>query len=201
MRVLSKIAYVDAPSSDYPAGRIRNADTQANPPVTGSPIVEEIYGDIIQFFQKLASLANITINDLPDNELNDYQLLQALFTLINRSGLSYSFAPSGEYPDGFTFTAPANTVYHAIDVENGENRTVNYILPPNVTNAYFLINIPSNPTMSTTLVIKSNSGKILVTETVAPQGNSIVNKIYSLHQIDIVNDTWLYRRSTNDAII
>lgn len=38
--------------------------------------------DLVQFFQKLASLGGITFNDLPDNEANGYQLHDALQTLV-----------------------------------------------------------------------------------------------------------------------
>lgn len=38
--------------------------------------------DPIQFFQKLADLGGITFNDLPDNETNGYQLIEALETVV-----------------------------------------------------------------------------------------------------------------------
>ncbi len=45
-------------------------------------INEFINQDPIQFFQKLADLAGIVFNDLPDNETNDYQLIEALETVV-----------------------------------------------------------------------------------------------------------------------
>jgi hypothetical protein len=43
---------------------------------------EGINQDLVQFFQKLADLASITFNDLPDNETNGYQLIEALETVV-----------------------------------------------------------------------------------------------------------------------
>lgn len=83
MRILSSIANVDAPSSDYPGGRIRNKNNTVAPPVVGSPIVEEIYGDVLQFFQRLLVLGGVTPNDLPDNETNNYQTVIALLNSVN----------------------------------------------------------------------------------------------------------------------
>ncbi len=78
MRILANITNVDAPSTNYPSGRIRNKNTSTDPITRGTPVVEEIYGDQIQFFQKLMSLAGLTANDLPDNVENGYQLIEAL---------------------------------------------------------------------------------------------------------------------------
>lgn len=51
--------------------------------VDGQTIVGEgINQDLVQFFQKLADLASIIPNDLPDNETNGYQLITALQTVI-----------------------------------------------------------------------------------------------------------------------
>jgi len=60
--------------SDYLFGRIKdNSGTN-----DGTPVNEFVYGDIHQFFAKLITLAGITPNNLPDNETNGYQTIQAL---------------------------------------------------------------------------------------------------------------------------
>lgn len=79
-RILANIANVDAPDSDYLKGRIRNKS--ASPAIVGSPVVEEIYGDMIQAWQKMYSVTGITENDLPDNETNGHQHLNALLKFI-----------------------------------------------------------------------------------------------------------------------
>lgn len=74
-RVLSTaVANIEPPSSDYPSGRVRNSATG----VAGTSVIEELYGDVIQFFEKMIRDAGITKNNLPDNEANGFQLLQAL---------------------------------------------------------------------------------------------------------------------------
>lgn len=45
-------------------------------------IGEGINQDLVQFFQKLAALASITPNNLPDNETNGYQLITALEAVV-----------------------------------------------------------------------------------------------------------------------
>jgi hypothetical protein len=82
-RNLSSQSNVDTPSSDYPSGRIRNKNNSANPPIVGTPIIEEIYGDIIEFFQKLLRLGSINPNGYPDNETNGHQLLTGLSLYVD----------------------------------------------------------------------------------------------------------------------
>lgn len=82
MRALSSVPNTDGASSDYPNGRIRNKDLAHVPPITGTPIVEELYGDIVQFFQKLIILSGITPDGNPDNESNGHQLIEALFQAV-----------------------------------------------------------------------------------------------------------------------
>lgn len=60
--------------ANYPYGRIKD-NTGAG---DGTPVNEFVYGDIHQFFAKLITLAGIVPNDLPDNEINNYQTIQAL---------------------------------------------------------------------------------------------------------------------------
>jgi len=60
--------------ANYPYGRIKD-NTGAG---DGTPVNEFVYGDIQQFFAKLITLAGIVPNDLPDNEINQYQTIQAL---------------------------------------------------------------------------------------------------------------------------
>lgn len=75
-RQLTSVPDIDAPNGEYPAGRIKNEIGEDS----GTPVVEELYGDIIQFFHKLMRSAGLTYNDLPDNETTGHQFLQALAT-------------------------------------------------------------------------------------------------------------------------
>jgi len=88
MRILADIPYVDAPSSDYPKGRIRNKNNAVVPAVIGTPAVEDWLGDIVQLCQHLVTLSGITENELPDNVTNGYQLFQALITSIRDNALA-----------------------------------------------------------------------------------------------------------------
>ena len=74
MRQLVNVPNVDAPSGDYPKGRVRDKVGAT----IGTTYTEILHGDLIQLFQKLIIDAGITENDLPDNVSNGYQLLEAL---------------------------------------------------------------------------------------------------------------------------
>ena len=60
--------------SDYPYGR--NVDKTATTP--GTKLNEEMFGDAIQFFEKLIDESGIIANELPDNEYSGWQLWDAL---------------------------------------------------------------------------------------------------------------------------
>ncbi len=73
-RDLTTIPNITPPDSDYPNGRILNA----SPPAAGTPVIEELYGDVVQFFHKLMRAAGISHNGLPENETQGFQFIQAL---------------------------------------------------------------------------------------------------------------------------
>ncbi len=72
--ILTSVPNIVGVSADYPNGRIRNSSTG----ISGTGVVEELYGDIIQFFEKLVIDAGISKNNMPDNVTNGYQLIAAL---------------------------------------------------------------------------------------------------------------------------
>ncbi|RDY57717.1 hypothetical protein [Flagellimonas nanhaiensis] len=67
--------------SDYPNGRIRDNSGAGN----GTPVNEQVYGDIHEAFAKLMRLAGVVYNDLPDNESNGHQLVEALAALPSKN--------------------------------------------------------------------------------------------------------------------
>jgi hypothetical protein len=81
MRSLLSKPNVNAADSDYPYGSIRDRDGATQ----GTPVTEEVYGDIHQFFEKLMAEAGVTANDLPDNDYNGFQLFEALSIAFIRS--------------------------------------------------------------------------------------------------------------------
>lgn len=91
-RQLSAVPDIDSPDASYPAGRIRND----NPPTDGTPVIEELYGDITQFFHKLMRLAGISYSDLPDNEINGFDFVDALIAKIRATSGTTSLKGSLE---------------------------------------------------------------------------------------------------------
>lgn len=79
MRRLKDQVNATPPSSDYPLGRLKDDPGDG----TGVPVNEAVYGDIHQFFMRLAQLAGIKANGQPDNLYAGYQLMESLIKLFN----------------------------------------------------------------------------------------------------------------------
>lgn len=85
-RKLEDQANVDAPSVDYPYGRIRDDDGSAN----GTPLNEAVHGDYHQFFARILAESDVTANSLPDNATNGFEYYQALIQVISKRLGRYS---------------------------------------------------------------------------------------------------------------
>ena len=68
---------VNPVDASYPYADVKN-DTGSN---DGTPVDRELLADYVQFFERLAALSGITINDLPDNDTNGFQLSEALLAV------------------------------------------------------------------------------------------------------------------------
>lgn len=86
MRILANQTGVAAPDADNLKGKIVDGQTV---------IGEGINGDIVEMLHKAVSDSGITENDLPDNESNYHQLLDALTYTLNR----FKDATSRHYVD------------------------------------------------------------------------------------------------------
>lgn len=84
MRKLATKTNVQAPDGQYPYGRIKNNDGSQN----GTPVDENTYGDIHQFFEKLMAAAGITANGFPENQYSGFQLNEALQKLIDDASIN-----------------------------------------------------------------------------------------------------------------
>lgn len=89
-RGLENYPNIDPPDSDYPSGRSK--DNPGNN--TGTPVKELTLGDYQQFFAKLMRIAGITPNNLPDNEYNGFQYVDAAKVSFQRYQTNYQ-APGG----------------------------------------------------------------------------------------------------------
>ncbi len=75
---------------NYPNGRIAD-NTGAG---DGTPVSEVTYGDIHETYAKLMRLSGLKYNDLPDNEENGYQLVEAIRSLPSKNDLILNLAIS-----------------------------------------------------------------------------------------------------------
>lgn len=75
-----------APNADYPFGDIQNR-VGATP---GTPGSREVYADFHQFFAWILDNSEVTPNNLPDNQTNGFQLVDALndFVLMKKIELN-----------------------------------------------------------------------------------------------------------------
>lgn len=70
MRGIEDLDNIEAPSTDYPNGRIKDRTGTAH----GTPVNEKGYGDLFQFIAKLFRARGVNPNSLPDNVTNGFQL-------------------------------------------------------------------------------------------------------------------------------
>jgi len=70
---------VVAPNATYPYGRTKD-NTGSN---DGTPVNTAVHGDAHQFFEKLMDEAAIAPNGLPENEVDGWQLYEALLKVID----------------------------------------------------------------------------------------------------------------------
>jgi len=75
MRDLNQVPNMGASTADYPYGVI----VDNAPGINGTAVVEALYGDIVQTFNKLAYSFGDDPSGLPDNQTNGFQILSNLF--------------------------------------------------------------------------------------------------------------------------
>lgn len=113
MRILANIINTDPPDSDYVGGRIRNYNSGTGVP--GTPVIEELYGDVVQFFQKLLDLTGISANDLSDNETNGHQTLEALkYFIADPANIPYKNAMIQDVLSDYSVSGMGNGVGLAV---------------------------------------------------------------------------------------
>lgn len=74
MKLLKDKPDVITDNPDYPFGEIQDDNGTGN----GTPVDFTLLNDYTQFFEKLFDFSLLTANGLPDNDVNGYQLWQAL---------------------------------------------------------------------------------------------------------------------------
>lgn len=65
--------------SDYPYGQIKD---RIDGTQEGTPINVKTYGDFHQFFSRMMAIAEISYNNLPDNDYTNFQLFEALIKVV-----------------------------------------------------------------------------------------------------------------------
>lgn len=80
MKVLGNLTVNKDSSANYPFGANIQNETDT---ISGTPVVREIYGDILMNIYRLLELANITPTNTEDNDTTQYQVVEALKKLPN----------------------------------------------------------------------------------------------------------------------
>lgn len=112
MRRLADKTRVQAPDSIYPFGQIRDQ----TPTALGTPVNEELYGDIHQLMEKMVSEAGLAGNGLPDNEYNGFELYQALKKLIDNRETSINDGNRSVNGSGGVNLTNINCQYSAVRI-------------------------------------------------------------------------------------
>lgn len=167
MRVIRQLAVPqDGDLSKFPDGQIQNeTDT-----VQGTPVVREVYGDVLTNLYAILRDAGFEPNGNEDNELGGYQLLEALKQFANKtndlnqvltvSGTNITVAMDVDIlPDDFVFTGILSDSLTAGETYN------------------FNSSIPLTPTSN----ISASSFVIVVL-------NSSGSKIYNIGSVTAQND-------------
>lgn len=123
MRSLLSKPNVDAADSDYIFGKIRDKSSTLN----GTPVNEEVYGDVHQFFEKLMFDAGVTPNDLPEGEYVGFQQNEALDIFVKENCTIYDstivFAFGGQFTIRFTRVGNVVTAYTVDTSDSGPGTT------------------------------------------------------------------------------
>lgn len=103
-RNIQDLTNVDGPDSLNPEGRVRD---ESSPGVEdGTEVNEAMLGDVMTFFSTLLTEAGLVANGNPDNEINGYQLLDALQAVMGSFKNSlFSASEGNEYTSA---TAPSS---------------------------------------------------------------------------------------------
>ena len=120
---------VEAPSVDYPYGSIKNDDGTLN----GTPLNREVLSDMFQFFAKLSDLSDLTINDLPDNDVNGFQLYSALLRSFPKKFVKTVNTDFDGYTITITKSDLDNAFYSGFPFYAGGGAVVNYFVDFTVT--------------------------------------------------------------------
>lgn len=107
---------VEAPSSDYPWGSIKNQPS-------GTRVNRKLLTDTVQFFQQAMSVCAITPNSLPDNVTNGYQYMRAMQLMMNAFAspiIRNMFGSDYNSSKVYILTGAANATQNGIAFYNGE---------------------------------------------------------------------------------
>ncbi len=107
---------VEAPSSDYPWGSIKNKPA-------GTRVNRKMLTDMVQFFQQAMSVCAITPNGLPDNVTNGYQYMRAIQLMMNAFAspiIRNMFGSDYNSSKVYILTGAANPTQNGIAFYNGE---------------------------------------------------------------------------------
>lgn len=80
MKVIGNLPIVKDIDAKYPFGATIQNETDTN---DGTPVIREIYGDVLMNLYKIMQLAGITPNDLEDNSDTQFQLVDAFKKFSN----------------------------------------------------------------------------------------------------------------------
>lgn len=171
-------------STTYPFGDIR--DRIGTTP--GTPGSRLVYADFHQFFAKLMDEAGVTPNDLPDNNVNGYQLISALKGYISNQFLSFYYTNFTDFFDeltnisGFIYAYEAKTRGLTEVNAANNNTTIDFVslgktIP---TGSEHHLKFDQNPTGSFNFRIIINSTNAGANPPIIKQGVTASDSVYTI---------------------
>ena len=150
----------DADFAKFPDGQIIN-ETEI---VIGTPVVREIYGDIIANIYKIIKDAGLVFTETEDSESTQYQLLDALKVFVNNTNdkqqiLTISGANINTVLD---FDNLPNSFVFVGKITDALSSLVSYNLNSAGAAAYPVVSVGNMPANSTVLVILDAGGTKII---------------------------------------
>ncbi len=190
---LEDLTNVIAPSGSFSKGRIRDDDGSRN----GTPVNEQLLGDMTQLFAKLMAEANITPSGNPDNQ-NVNQIFDAL-RLVKSAWEDGTDTSPGTIASAGAFIGIEITST-AIELNVEPVNTVSTFVPtngfPDGSTATMFVNLG----LGETLDVQLNSANILTSQLpIKESGNTTANDNISIQPNEAIKITkfssyWLLER-------
>lgn len=201
MRTLRNFPYAqDSNTSKFPDGQIQNETATQD----GTPVVREVYGDILTNIYKIVRDSGLDFNQLEDSEDNGYQLLEALKVFTNElndleqiitvgsTSLQVSFDVDN-LPQNYVFIGKLSDAIVKDESytfsSSGDNQIAFFASVDIPANSIVIVSIKSSTIEITPIVNQQNENGFLITPFTGVLSHNNTNTTYYLSDGYLINNT------------